>query len=159
MEVFPLPRPLVDSARSKERKWWRRLLKVGGRSPNSTVFTLMGCDYSDITWRVQRCSLFLKLANSSVGSWTQLALITHHHLQTPWFREALDDLQLVLPGVPCVPTMVQTSPHLSSSARWSEENEWICILARALPTPRSSSRCHRDAIKFTEIRRKQPQRK
>ena len=63
MEVFPLARPLVDTARSKERKWWRRLLKVGGRFPNATAFTFMGCDYSDISWRVQRCTLFLKLAN------------------------------------------------------------------------------------------------
>jgi len=89
---------------------------------------------------VQRCSLFLKLANSAVGSWTQLDLIAHHHLQTPWFREALDDLHLVLPGVRCVPTMVQTSPYLSSSARWSEENEWLCVHARALPTDLSGQR-------------------
>jgi len=91
----------------------------------------MNCD---ILWRTGRVALFLKLANSPVGSFQQLAFIVHHHLQSPWFLAALNDILTVLPGVTVVPTMVHADPFLSSSGAWSEEGEWLSLHARRLPT-------------------------
>lgn len=40
MEVHSFPDALVVAARANERKWWRRLLQVGGRAPNASVQVL-----------------------------------------------------------------------------------------------------------------------
>ena len=70
----------------------------------------------------------------------QLALIAHHHLQTPWFTTACADLAMVLPIVRLIPTMVASSPYLSSSSLWSEDDEWLSFLAFALPNNMSGHR-------------------
>ena len=77
--------------------------------------------------------LFLKLAHAPVGSWRHLAFIAHHHMQTAWFSEALADLCLVLPGIRLIPIFVDGIPFLSSSGVWSDEDEWLSLLAYGLP--------------------------
>ena len=133
MELQVIPTALTDSFQNRERKWWRRLLKVGGRSPNNAVQILMDLGHSPLEWRIRRVSLIVRLANAPAGSWQQLALMAHHNLQTPWFLAACADLAIVLPDVRFVPTMVGSSPYLSSSGSWSDEGEWISILAYSLP--------------------------
>ena len=87
----------------------------------------------DITWRVQRVTLLLRLANAPAGSWVHLALIAHHHLRTTWFTDAWHDMQTVLPAVRLVPTCVGSDPYLSSTGFWSDEGEWISLHAYKLP--------------------------
>ena len=140
LEVFAHPPAFVQKARSKERKWWRRLLAVGGRAPNVAVQILFGSVHADISWRVRRAALFLRLANAPAGSWIHLAFISHHHLNTPWFRDALQDLELVLPSVRLMPTFAGTHPVLSSSGRWSDEGEWVSFHAYGLPRNLSGHR-------------------
>ena len=79
MDVFSQSVVDIQAYETKERKWWRRLLQVGARSPNAAVSVLMGLPSSAIGWRVQRAALFLKLANSLVGSWRHTAFIAHHY--------------------------------------------------------------------------------
>ena len=134
MDVFAYPQSVCFAFQSKERKWWRCFLQVGGRSPNAAVSVVMGLSSSTITWRVQRAALFLKLANAPVGSWKHLAFIAHHHLQSEWFLAAAQDLAIVLTGVRVLPTFVGSSPFLSSSGRWSEFGQWLSYHAYALPT-------------------------
>ena len=43
VEVFPCPVATIESFKVKERKWWRKLLQVGGRAPNTSVHILMAC--------------------------------------------------------------------------------------------------------------------
>ena len=133
MDVYAHPDQCIQKTRSKERKWWRRFLQVGGRAPNAAVQVLFGCPPIDICWRVQRAALLLRLANAPAGSWVHLAIIAHHTLQTPWFVDALKDLELVLPHVRLVPTMVRSEPYLSSSVHWNDEGEWISLHAWCLP--------------------------
>ena len=42
MELFSFPSAFHAAFAVKERKWWRRLLQVGSRSPNTTVQILIG---------------------------------------------------------------------------------------------------------------------
>jgi len=133
MDVFAYPACYVDAFRARERKWWRKLLQVGGRSPNAAVQALFGDTGCDVTWRGSRASLLLKLLNSPTGSWQQLAAIAHHHLRTPWFVAALADLHLVLPGVALLPTVAGGYAYLSSSGAWSDESSWLSFHAFRLP--------------------------
>ena len=133
MDLFCFSETYLQSFRTRECKWWRRLLQVGGRSPNNAVQVLFGNAGCDIFWRTSRASLVLKLLNSPAGSWQHLAAIAHNHLQTPWFAAALVDLRLVLPSVRLAPTTVASDPFLSSSGSWSEEGEWMCFHAYRLP--------------------------
>jgi len=133
MDVFDLPQTAVDAFQGKERKWWRKLLQVGGRAPNATVHILMGLHSSTIAWRIRRATLWMKLANAPVGSWRHLAFMAHRHFNSPWFLAAQADLGLVLPGVRLIPTTVGTLPYLSSTSRWSDEGELISIHPYSLP--------------------------
>ena len=72
VEVFSCSVASVESFKGKERKWWRKLLQVGGRAPNTSVHILMGIPSCTIAWRVRRVSLWLKLANAPAGSWRHL---------------------------------------------------------------------------------------
>ena len=133
MELFVWPEPFVQRFRAQERKFWRKLLQVGGRSPNATVQILMGETHCDTTWRTARAALLLKLLNAPAGSWQHLAAIAHHHLLTPWFRAALEDLHVVFPNVRLVTTFVGAEPFLSSSGSWTDEGDWASFHARRLP--------------------------
>jgi hypothetical protein len=133
MELFAFPRPTVESFRAQERKFWRILLRVGGRAPNAAIQVLMGDVHCDIAWRTARAALLLKLLNAPAGSWQHLAAIAHHHLQTPWFVAAWKDLLLVFPTVRLVPTLANADPFLSSSGSWSDEGEWLSFHAFGLP--------------------------
>jgi hypothetical protein len=133
MELFALPCSFNTAFQGKERKWWRRLLQVGGRAPNASVQILMGLSTSTSEWRVRRVALLLKLANAPVGSWRHLAFMAHHHLRSPWFAAATADLQIVLPDFRLIPTFVGSQPYLSCSGSWSEEGEWSSLLAYGLP--------------------------
>ena len=119
--------------RVRERKHWRLLLKVGGRSPNATVQILMGEAHCDLSWRVSRVTLLLKLLNAPAGSWKHLAAVAHHHLQTPWFKAALADLHAVFPRVQLVTTLAGTLPFLSSTGSWTDEGDWASFHACRLP--------------------------
>ena len=140
MELFHHSPAFVQTFQAKERKWWRKLLQVGGRSPNEAVQVLMGLPSATISWRARRAAVFLKLANAPLGSWRHLAFIAHHNLQSPWFLAARDDLHLILPGVRLIPTCVGTLPFLSSSGTWSDFGVWLSFLSHALPTNTSGHR-------------------
>ena len=99
MELFSHPDAALSAFQRKERKWRRRMLLVGGRSPNAAVQILMGLPSSSVMWKVRRAGLFLKLANAAVGSLRHLSFIAHHHLNSPWFLAAQSDLNLVVPDV------------------------------------------------------------
>ena len=133
MDLFSHPSSFLDAFQKRERKWWRRFLQVGGRSPNAAVQILMGVPSCTITWRVRRAALFVKLANAPAGSWRHLAFIAHHNLQSPWFVATFSDVLLVLPGVRLVPTFVGTEPFLSSSGKWSDFGQWLSLHAYSLP--------------------------
>ena len=134
MDLFSFPTSYCDGFRARERKWWRKLLQVGGRSPNSVVQIILGDVGCDITWQIGRATLLLKMLNAPAGSWQQLAVVAHHHLQTPWFTDAIADLQLVLHGVSLRPTFVRNDPFLSSTGRWTDEGVWLSFHAHRLPT-------------------------
>jgi len=125
MDVFSHPDAFLEAFRSKERKWWRKLLRVGGRSPKAAVQVLIGESGCDVTWRVERATLLLKFANAPAGSSHHLALIAHHHLRTARFTDAVADVCLASPNVRFVPTMVDTDPFLSSTGYWSDEGAWM----------------------------------
>ena len=133
MELFPHSQSSIDAFRVRERKHWRLLLKVGGRSPNTSVQILMGEVHCDLSWRVARITLLLKLLNAPAGSWKHLAAIAHHHLQTPWFIAALADLRTVFPRVQLVTTLAGTVPFLSSTGSWTDEGDWASFHACSLP--------------------------
>ena len=133
MDIYVPLSQNVHSFQSIERKWWRRLLHVGGRAPNETVKVLMGRVSCTVEWKVRRASLFLRLANAPAGSWMQLALIAHRHLQSTWYTETCADLELVLPRVRLIPTLVGTEATLSSSGYWNDADDWVSFLAYSLP--------------------------
>ena len=81
MDLFAHPDATTGAFQAKERKWWRRLLQVGGRSPNATVTIAFGLPSNVITWRVRRAALFMKLASAPVGFWRHLAFMVHHHFR------------------------------------------------------------------------------
>ncbi len=91
-------------------------------------------------WRTSRVSLLLQLANAPAGSWQHLAILAHRHLQTPWFLAATKDLAIILPDTRFVPTVAHTEPFLSSTARWSEEGEWLSFHAYGLPVNMNGQR-------------------
>ena len=140
MDLFAHSQAEVQAFENKERKWWRRLLQVGGRSPNAAVSIVMGLPPCVIVWKVQRAALFLKLANAPVDSWRHLAFIAHHHMQSDWFKAAFADVLIILPRVRLIPTMVSTAPYLSSSGTWSDEGEWLSLHAYRLPVNLSGRR-------------------
>ena len=105
------------------------VLHVGGRAPSYCVSNIMALDSCTLEWRVRRLGLFLRLVNAPVGSWSHLALIAHHHLNTDWFRDANADLKLIIPGHFFIPSMIDSQPHLSCSGRWSDDGEWNSGLA------------------------------
>ena len=93
----------------------------------------MGTVSCTVEWQIKRASLLLRLANAPVGSWMQLALIAHRHLQSTWYTEACADLERVLPRVRLIPTSVGTEAFLSSSGYWNDADDWISFLAYSLP--------------------------
>ena len=108
-------------------------MQLGGRSPNAAVQILFGNIGCSTQWRTSRAALVLKLLNAPAGSWQHLAIIAHHHLNSPWFVDAMKDLKLVLPTVRLKLTMAFALPFLSSTGVWSDEGEWLSFHARSLP--------------------------
>jgi len=155
MELFAYPTSVLERFRACERKWWRKLLQVGGRSPNAAVQVLTGFSHCEAAWRSCRAALLLKLLNAPADSWHHLSVVAHHHLQTPWFLAAYADIAKVLPGVRLMPTMCGPFPFLSSSATWSDEGEWLSLHAYALPRnlqglrirPHNGGTCQGKAVK------------
>jgi hypothetical protein len=58
-----------------QRKFWRRLLKLGGRAPNDVTEVLMGVRCCTIEWRIRRVALLLRLLNAPPDSWQHVALV------------------------------------------------------------------------------------
>jgi len=133
MDLFAFSDACIETFRAQERRWWRKLLQVGGRAPNAAVQTLFGEPHCDISWRVSRASLVLKLANAPAGSWQHLAILAHHHLHTPWFTAALTDLNSILPNAQFVLTHVDSGRYLSSQLNSANGGDQLAFHARSLP--------------------------
>eukprot|EP00973_Karenia_brevis_P052200 7253060-Karenia_brevis.AAC.1 len=51
-----------------------------------------------IEWRVRRVAHFLRLLNAPRDSLQHISLIILRHLQTQWYRAALEDVRLIVPS-------------------------------------------------------------
>ena len=80
--------------------------------------------------------------------------MAHRHLCSPWFAAATADLRIVLPDFRLIPTFVGSQPYLSCSGSWSDEGEWLSLLAYGLPTNISGLRfCPPDQPLQNSLRR------
>eukprot|EP00973_Karenia_brevis_P020176 2768256-Karenia_brevis.AAC.1 len=82
-----------------EKRAWRQLLGLGGRSPVNCLNFCWGMTSCALETRVQRAGLFIRLLNSPTTSWEHTALLVQRFLNTVWYRAVLMDLNLVYPGV------------------------------------------------------------
>ena len=97
-----------------------------------------GTAHCDISCRVRCASLRLWLANAPVGLWCNLAFIAHHHLRTPWFEDAMRDLEAVIPRMRPISTTAGSDIFLS--ANWSEAGKWVSLHSYGLPRNMSGHR-------------------
>ena len=98
-EVYDWADQDIKELAKLQNTFWRILLQVGGRAPAAFVQLLLGSTSCIAEWRARRVGLFVRLICSPAGSWTQVALITLHDLQTPWFQQAVSDIRILFPGV------------------------------------------------------------
>ena len=111
---------------------WRQLLQIGRRTPRDAAACLIGLNSCSISWRARRMSLMSKMANSPSDSLQHVALIVLRNLQTPWYRDALHDIQLVFPGLQINVCEGLQGLRVSSSSHWSDEGVWRSIHAYGL---------------------------
>lgn len=133
MELFDWSDEDFKIMHSQQIAGLRRLLNVGGRAPLDSVTVLSSIACCSQDWRVRRVALLLRLLNSPPDSLQHLALATFMMLKSPWLVAALEDMQLVLPGISL---RIGTSPYgpiVSSTSRWSDADEWLCAQPWGLP--------------------------
>ena len=87
----------------------------------------------EVEWRVARLSLLIRLINSPIGSWQQLALATMMQLNTPWYRDVLADLRLVLPTESLTTHEGWCGVFVAPRGHWSDEGKWMGAQAIQLP--------------------------
>ena len=97
---------------------WRRMLKVGGRTPHDVTALLMGAQCCTIEWRIRRVGLLLRLLNSPPDSWQHVALTSLMLSSSPWYCVALSDLQIVLPTVTLKVGVRDDATYLYSTRSW-----------------------------------------
>jgi hypothetical protein len=98
VELFTIDAVVVVRFKSLQTRFWRRMLRIGGRAPQDVTAELMGIDCVTIEWRVRRVGLLLRLLNSPPDSWQHIALMWFMMNTDGWLQAALADLQIVIPS-------------------------------------------------------------
>ena len=70
-------------------------------------------------------ALFLRMVCSPEGSLEQIALLTLKGLAAPWYRDAVADLRLILPGLHLATFESARGSFLRSNWDWNEVGEWM----------------------------------
>lgn len=111
---------------------WRRLLRVGARSLVDAAHTLAQQDDVVTIWRVQRVGFLFRLSKSPVDSWQHTALALNVLWRTEWFKDTLQDLQILLPTILISVVAGPRGPMVSSSSYFDEEGGWRSLHPRQL---------------------------
>eukprot|EP00973_Karenia_brevis_P052229 7257527-Karenia_brevis.AAC.1 len=94
-ELFDIHEQEFQAALQIEARQWRKMLRIGGRSPLDAIKILRGTPDLLVDVRAQRLGFLLRLINAPVSSWQHAALITHMSMSSRWLTNTIEDLKTI----------------------------------------------------------------